>query len=196
MTNPTIPENGLDVSALKPCPFCGSPGQFHPAVAQSSGAYVECINEKCGASLFGSSYVSSDEAIAAWNRRLPPADNAVAVKALEWTKHPANELWRSHSLLGIHKVYAVKHIAWVYESYDGTEASGKADTVDDAKSSAQQDYTNRILSAITATPSYAEGRAAILHDAAKAGADAIRVNHPILAGAVERAIEALIGAAL
>jgi Lar family restriction alleviation protein len=63
------------VSALLPCPFCGSPAR----VDEGTRGYPCVLCGTCGAS---SDYASTDdeaEAIAAWNRRTPPAGAGEAV---------------------------------------------------------------------------------------------------------------------
>ena len=67
---------------MEPCPFCG--GEAQPALVQAGGiewAQVECVSRGCGAS--GPTPATEAEAIAAWNRRTPPASQAELLSALE-----------------------------------------------------------------------------------------------------------------
>lgn len=138
----------------------------------------------------------------------PPADNAVAVKALEWREERHNSdattYWFASTPWGRMQIdhpddhmFATDYTGGRYLLcfWHGLPRQ-RFETFEQAKAAAQANYETRIRSALEPTPSYAEGRAAGLREAAKAGADAIRDNHSVLAGAVAYAIEALIGAAL
>lgn len=106
-------------------------------------------------------------------RRIPPADNAVAVKALEWTEEwcGSNEdipCWRGKSPFGWSTI--IDFAATGIEAH----VEAHADALAAKMAAAQADYETRIRSALEPTPSYAEGRAAGLREAAKAGWNACR----------------------
>lgn len=54
---------------LKPCPFCGSPGEIRYIAACIMPYFAECSNELCVAGDSGVSFGTEKEAAEAWNKR-------------------------------------------------------------------------------------------------------------------------------
>lgn len=150
-----ISESGL-AAELALCPFCGAPTP-HVEVPQRRAAgedrlrllepYVLCM--KCGG--VGPSASTRSEAIAAWNRRHPPAsrEEGLRVKPLEWVWSEFHSTWYADSVLGekSSRAWEISGTACVIRPGDKAGVIvGK--TIEDAKSAAQEHYTNAILSAI------------------------------------------------
>jgi hypothetical protein len=158
MTNPTIPENGLDVS-----------DEMVEAASDGFRSVLPVKYDPAGPHPRDAIRAALEAALA---RRLPPADNAAAW-IIEHKSFPTElELYRAGGMEPI---------------TEADKASG---------------FTCRLLYT-TATPSYAEGRAAILREAAniarfaqsqwQAGGNEAEAG---ACGGVAHVIEALIGAAL
>lgn len=68
----TDEQEGDQLSALLPCPFCGSPAEFEYTdynedtdEGDDGMGYTQCTNRECGASFFD----DHDSAYEKWNRR-------------------------------------------------------------------------------------------------------------------------------
>lgn len=153
----------FDMTALKPCPFCGNDGSgpiedaLHVIHSEPDWEHgdnrhtwsVQC--DKCTATMGYSD--SEDEAIEAWNRRAPqPAPQLaergwVAVKALEWTRYNADRT--IHIATALPGEYWAWELAgfgyWSWGTLSGREVPGG---LAEAKAAAQADYERRILAAL------------------------------------------------
>lgn len=88
-------------------------------------------------------------------RALKASQEAEVVKALEWAKHPAHDLWRAQAQhIGWYGVAAiVSPASWSFDGLD-EQFTRDAESADDAKAAAQSDFEARIRSCLaTAQPS-------------------------------------------
>ena len=68
--------------ALKPCPFCGSTDIRHNSMKDGSAYWVFCANEDCAVSPEAMED-TKEQAVAAWNTRVPESALAAAEAKLE-----------------------------------------------------------------------------------------------------------------
>jgi hypothetical protein len=78
------------------------------------------------------------------------------VKPLEWVKHLRSAAWRCDTLIGTYKVFGIKPpVSWDFDGFDdegiSLTTSKVAQSVEAAKSAAQDDYAARIAAQIEET---------------------------------------------
>lgn len=78
----------------------------------------------------------------------------IAVKPLEWVKHPEADAWRVDTIVGRYQVFAMTagHASWTLDGLPAQGGGDYTDTGDQAKAAAQDNYDARIRSALYAAP--------------------------------------------
>jgi hypothetical protein len=74
---------------VKPCPFCGKPGEVYHHAEIDTIWIAGCAVENCPGEMAAYDYVSRETALAAWNTRAP----IPAPTGWEYVCQPISERW-------------------------------------------------------------------------------------------------------